>query len=147
MADEATPIMTRRPKTLLKIERRAWLRFPSEQDIVCYQVARRPEGEPEVAWLGNVRDVSPVGIGLNVSRWFEPGAELIVELPVKAKGAVHLPVWVVHATPDRKGRWIIGCEFIHAVSQEKLQNLFGVDLFQPVTRNFPDPVRPASPDG
>jgi hypothetical protein len=29
---------------------------------------------------------------------------------------------VVHATPDKKGLWIIACEFIFPLSREELQN-------------------------
>jgi hypothetical protein len=123
MAEQATPIPTRRPKPTLKIERRAWLRFPSEQDIVCQPAASRPQGEPEVAWLGTVQDVSPAGIGLSMSRRFEPGVELIIELSAKGKGSLHLPVRVVHATPGEKGRWIIGCAFTSLLSQRQFRDL------------------------
>jgi hypothetical protein len=121
MAEQPTPVLTRRPKTLLKIERRAWLRFPNEQDIICHPVTGRPQDEPELAWLGKVRDISPAGIGLSMSRRFEPGAELIAELSVKRDASLLLPVRVIHATPDEKGQWIIGCEFIFPLSEEELQ--------------------------
>jgi PilZ domain len=121
MAEQATPVLTQRPKTTLKIERRAWLRFPNEQDIICHPVTSGPQREPELAWLGKVRDVSPAGIGLSMSRRFDPGAELIAELSVKPAATLLLPVRVVHATPDKKGLWIIGCEFIFPLSEEELQ--------------------------
>src|SRR5262249_46213460 len=119
MADQATPVLTRRPKRFLKTERRAWLRLPSKQNIVCTPVANRPEGDPEVVWPGKVRDVSPVGIGLSMSRRFEPGAELIVEISAKADQTLSLPVRVVQATPGENELWIIGCEFDRPLSQEE----------------------------
>jgi hypothetical protein len=146
MAEQATPALTRRPKTFLKIERRAWLRFPSEQDILCLPVAGRPIGEPEVAWMGKVRDVSPAGIGLSMSRPFEPGAELIIELSVKAKGTLDLPVRVIHATPDEKGLWIIGCRFIFQLTEEELQTLIGVSLSQAAPEDPRGPARRAHLD-
>jgi hypothetical protein len=121
MAEQPTPVLTRRPKTSPKIERRAWLRLPNEQDAICHSVASGPEREPELAWSGKVRDISPAGIGLSMSRRFEPGLELVVELSVKPDASVLLPVRVVHATPDQKGLWIIGCEFIFPLGQEELQ--------------------------
>jgi hypothetical protein len=146
MAGQRTPVLTRRPKPLLKIERRAWLRFPSEQDIICLPVAGRPVGEPEVAWMGKVRDVSPAGMGLSMSRRFEPGVELIIELSVNAKGILDLPVRVVHATPDKKGCWIIGCRFIFQLTEEERQTLLGLSLPQTATENSPGPARPAPPN-
>ena len=35
MAEQPTPVLTRRRKTLVRIDRRAWLGYPSEEDIVC----------------------------------------------------------------------------------------------------------------
>ena len=146
MAEQATRVLTRPPKSVLKIERRAWLRFPGEHDVFCQPVASRPEGEPEVAWLGNVRDVSPAGIGLSMTRLFEPGAELIVELSVKAKGTLHLPVRVVHTTADKKGRWIIGCEFIFQLTEDERRTL-GVSLSQTAPDNPAGPAQRALADG
>ena len=123
MAEQATPVLGRRRKSLVRIDRRAWLRFPSEQDILCLPVASRPEGEPEVAWLGKVQNVSPAGIGLSMSRRFEPGAELIVEVSTNADETFSLPVRVVHATADKKGGWIIGCRFIFQLTEKKLRTL------------------------
>jgi c-di-GMP-binding flagellar brake protein YcgR len=123
MAAHPTPILTRRPKTLLKIERRAWLRLPTEQDVICHPVTSGPQRTPELAWLGKVRDVSLGGIGLTINRRFEPGIELIVELSVKPRGVLNIPVRVVHATSDKKGLWIIGCEFIFPLSEEERQSL------------------------
>ncbi len=121
MAEEPTPVLTRRPQTPLKFERRAWLRFPNEQDIICHPVTSGPQGEPELAWLGKVRDVSSAGISLSMSRRFEPGAELIAELSVKPDATLLLLVRVVQANPDKKGLWIIACEFIFPLSEEELQ--------------------------
>jgi hypothetical protein len=121
MAEQPTPVLTLRPETPLKFERRAWHRFPNEQDIICHPVASGPEGEPELAWLGKVRDVSPARIGLTMSRRFDPGAELIAELSVKPDATLLVPVRVVQATPDKKGLWIIACEFIFPLSEEELQ--------------------------
>jgi hypothetical protein len=122
MAEQLMPALELRPKTALQIERRAWLRFPSERDIICRPPIKPPPGEPEVAWLGSVRDVSAAGIGLSMSRRFEPGVELIVELSAQAGESVIFPVCVVHATPEKEGAWIIGCEFVFPLSPEELQD-------------------------
>jgi hypothetical protein len=134
MAEQATAVPDQHPKTSLKTERRAWLRFPCAQDIICTPPIRPPQGEPEVAWLGTVRDISPVGIGLSMSRRFEPGAELIVELSAKADETLNVPVCVVHATAEEQGRWIIGCEFIFPLGQEELQNFLAENTENTVSR-------------
>jgi hypothetical protein len=145
VAEQATRVLTRPPKAVLKIERRAWLRFPGEQDIACEPVASRPDGEPQIAWLGNVRDVSPAGIGLSMTRRFEPGVELIVELSVKGKETLHLPVRVVHVTPDTKRRWIIGCEFIFELTEDERRTL-GFSPSETAHDNPPGPPQRAPAD-
>jgi hypothetical protein len=112
MAEQPTPILTRRPNTSFKIERRVWLRLPNEQDVICHPVTSGPQGEPELAWLRKVRDVSHAGMGLGTSRRFDPGTELVAELSVKPDASLLLPVRVIHATPDKQALWIIGCQFI-----------------------------------
>ena len=121
MTEQATAIPTHQPMTSVKIERRAWLRIPCEQDVVCHAVTSGPQGEPELACLGKVRDISPAGIGLTMSRRVEPGTELVAELSVKPDASLLLPARVVHATPHKAGLWIIGCEFIFPLSEEDLQ--------------------------
>jgi hypothetical protein len=44
-----------------------------------------------------------------MSRRFEPGTALIVELSERPKVLRHLLAHVIHATPEANGRWIIGC--------------------------------------
>ena len=121
MAQQTMPVLRQRPNTSPRIERRAWLRFLTEQDIICYPATTEPQGEPELSWSGKVLDISQAGIGLSMSQPFEPGAELVAELPVKPGASLLLPVRVVHATPDESGLWIIGCQFIFPLSEEELQ--------------------------
>jgi hypothetical protein len=91
MAERPRPVLTRRQKTLLKIERRAWLRFPSEEDILCLPGGSRPIGEPEVAWMGKVRDISLAGIGLAISpiiavhKWFARRPGTLFRAPLLAE--------------------------------------------------------------
>jgi hypothetical protein len=66
----------------------------------------------ETALFGTIRNVSSAGIALSTSRSFDPGTELVIELSAKRKSVLRLPVRVVHATPEKEGRWVIGCAFI-----------------------------------
>src|SRR5215472_1168033 len=86
-------------ESFLKIERRASVRYPSEQDMSC-QVG--------TIWLGRVLNISRIGIGFTTNREFWPGRTLIVDLSDDSKGSsLRLPARVVHATPKRKNRWVI----------------------------------------
>jgi hypothetical protein len=76
--------------------------------------------------LGRVLTISRTGIGFTTNRQFWPGRILIVDLSDDSKGiSLRLPVRVIHATPKKKNRWLIGCEFISPLSQEELQTLLG----------------------
>jgi hypothetical protein len=44
---------------------------------------------------------------------------LIVELAAWQKAGFHFPVRVVHATPEKKGRWVIGCAMVVPDSNEE----------------------------
>lgn len=110
--------------TSLRTERRAAVRYPSEQDMTCQPATCFSKNEVGTTWLGTVRDISLTGIGFTTSREFAPGRILILELSDAAKGiALRLPARVVHATPKRKNRWMIGCEFTSPISEEQLQRL------------------------
>jgi hypothetical protein len=58
-----------------------------------------------------------------MSRRFEPGTALIIELRLKVLR--YLPGHVIHATPDADGHWIIGCTFDHPLSQQELKSFLG----------------------
>src|SRR6266404_8200274 len=116
MAEQTIPIQAAHPKKHLRTERRAWVRFPSAQEVCCQPMANLTTEEAEIGWLGRVRDVSLGGIALILSRRFEPGTVLIVELATKEEG--RQLVRVVHATPETKSRWVIGCAFASTVSEE-----------------------------
>ena len=80
MAEQPTPVLTLRPKTSLKIDRRAWVRFPKNKRVGCHS-ASAPDNEGlDTAWLGKVRDISRSGIALSLRQRFEPGTALTVEL-------------------------------------------------------------------
>jgi PilZ domain len=108
-------------KQCLDTERRAWPLVASGQEVFCQAVACFDAGEPEMAWSGKVRDVSPGGIGLILGRRFEPGTALILELARDADESRRLLVRVVHATRETKRRWIVGCAYAYALSQEELR--------------------------
>ena len=115
-------VETEHSKNDPRTERRAWVRFGSEQEVCCLPATTSATDESEAAWLATVLDVSPCGIGLIMKRRFEPGTLLIVELSAAPNQVTRrLAVRVVHASRDTKGRWVIGCAFASALSPEELQ--------------------------
>jgi hypothetical protein len=122
MAEQTVPFQTGPSKQVANTERRAWVRLPRNHDVCCQSPISVSKDEAETAWLGRVRDISPCGIGLIMSRPFEPETVLIIELSAKPQGgACPLTARVVHATPETKGRWIIGCAFTQPLSQEEMR--------------------------
>jgi hypothetical protein len=70
-----------------------------------------------------LRGISLGGLSFLLSRRFDPGTLLIIELSDKAKGrALALGV---HATLEKETRWIIGCKFVCPLNEEELQTLLG----------------------
>jgi hypothetical protein len=111
---------------IAKRERRAWVRYLTNQEICCQPITASTAGEREIGWVGRVRDISSGGLVLDLRRRFEPGTLLTVELPGKAKGQVRLtPVRVVHARLAGKRQYALGCEFLSPLSQQELHALLG----------------------
>ena len=130
MAEQTIPLQTASPETSRKVDRRAWVRFPRDERIWCQPVSNSVKEDLDTAWMGRVRDVSRSGIGLNLSQRFEPGTALIVELSERPKVLRHLLVHVVHATAERKGRWIIGCTFDCPLSPEEMEIFLQEEYFE-----------------
>jgi hypothetical protein len=119
MAEKTVPI--RKQQQACKTERRAWVRYAKDVEVWCQPWNATDEEELGPAWLGSIRDISPDGIGLIMSRRFEPETKLIIELEERSQILRHLVAHVVHATLETKGRWIIGCTFNRMLNPEELQ--------------------------
>jgi hypothetical protein len=109
----------------LRIERRAWIRYPTDRDTFCRPGTGRKDRD--LWWQAEVRNLSAGGIGLVLNRRFTPGTILSVELPSANQGPVILLLArVVHATAQADGGWLIGCEFATRLRDDDLQALTGV---------------------
>jgi hypothetical protein len=128
MAEHTIPVPDEekhKPET----ERRAWVRLSTSQDVSCQPVAASTATQLETSWWENLRNISPHGLSLVLDRRFEPGSLLMIELADQAKArGRYWSVRVVTVTPEVKRRWIMGCEFIHPLSQEELQTLRGPEV-------------------
>jgi hypothetical protein len=128
VAQQTVPVRSGNFKRRPKEERRASVRFSTDGEIWCHGKGS-PKAKRDPAWLGKVRDISITGIGLSMSRRFEPGTALIVEL--RPRALRRLEVHVIHATPDADGHWTIGCMFDRALSQQELQTFLGEESADP----------------
>jgi hypothetical protein len=71
-----------------------------------------------------IRDVSPTGIGLQLSRRFEPGALLNIELFDANGEQTHLLLArVIHATARPESGWLVGCELVNPLTNDEVQSL------------------------
>jgi hypothetical protein len=128
MAEHSVPVSRGQAKHKPQKERRAWVRRPVNQEIACQPIVAPAVGDSDTYWLGKLRDISLVGVGVLLSHRVEPGTVLIVQLLAgkTARGTMNpMPVQVMHATEQKKGLWIMGCEFVLPLSKEELQSFVG----------------------
>jgi hypothetical protein len=94
-------------------------RKPQGVEAFCRSVAAVKD-DP---WPARVRDLSSGSIGLVLTRRFEPGTLLVIELEKKALNLTHTLVGrVVHATAQTNG-WMIGCTLANKIAEDDLQAL------------------------
>jgi hypothetical protein len=118
------------------VELRIWERLPCDVPAYCQPVATG--GGQDFSWYGKIRDVSVRGIGLVLSRRFERGACLVIELPPSdSLQPGTLLARVVHTTPMPKGSWLHGCPFPTELSEHELQCLVSLVAQQPVSSGGP----------
>jgi hypothetical protein len=76
-------------------------------------------------WPARVRDLSTGRIGLHLTRRFEPGTLLVIELEKKELSLSHtLVARVVDAIPSQTGTgWMVGCTLANKIAEDDLQAL------------------------
>lgn len=101
-------------------ERRAAERF-----ACCLKSTCRPVGgEKRARWKAKVRDISASGIGLLLTRRFEPGSVLRLELRDAAPEVLStLLARVVRIQQQAPRRWIAGCQLACRLSLNELRDL------------------------
>jgi hypothetical protein len=78
----------------------------------------------EATWAARILDVSATGVGLVLSRRFEPGTALLIELPNDAAdGSVVVIGRVRQVTGGKDGRWLVGCALASPLSDHDLHEL------------------------
>jgi hypothetical protein len=98
-------------------ERRASVRVSCDLDSTCQPIV----GEHTKSWPARVVDISAGGIGLVLSRRFEPGAMLSVCLASPDGETRTLFLRVVHLAKNVDGGWRLGCAFASELGEEELR--------------------------
>src|SRR4051794_1651773 len=95
-------------------------RRPTGLEAFCRSVAAVKD-DP---WPARVRDLSTGTIGLVLTRRFEPGTLLVIELEKKTQSLTHTLVGrVINATAQTNGAWMIGCTLANKIAEDDLQAL------------------------
>jgi PilZ domain len=102
-------------------ERRTSLRLLCNLPILCRTTAHSQSGGQ---WVGTVQDISIGGVSVVLSRRFEPGTVLIVELQDgTGESACTQLARVSWVSGRRNGGWLLGCTWSRPLSAEDLQPL------------------------
>ena len=117
---QLSAVGVRRTTESRHLERRAWVRHESDRDTVCHPVTSGGGQQ----WAGQVRDISNGGVGLVLTRRFELGTLLAIEIAGQ-DGKPGRTLWgrVVHVHPLEPGSWHLGCSFAAELSDDDVRQL------------------------
>jgi hypothetical protein len=106
--------------TAAQVERRAWVRYPCELDSACQPLA----GSRGNQWPGKIRNLSRGGVAVTLSRRFEIGTLLAIDVQGQAEAILGTVLArVVRVAPQDDGGWLLGCTLTKPVSEEDLKAL------------------------
>jgi hypothetical protein len=110
------------PVPVQGVEWRVRERRPCGLKTSCQPIAAR--GDKDVMWPATILDISVSGIGLVLSRRFETGAGLAIEVPgTESRPGDTLLAKVVQTNALAEGGWLLSCEFVSELSDEELNGL------------------------
>src|SRR5205814_2331971 len=93
-------------------------------------------------WMARVRDISTGGLCLVLSRRFERGAGLAIEVPgADGESPSTLLARVMHVRAEAGGGWALGCAFVSPLSDEELEALTHSTSDQPPAQATPADAR------
>jgi hypothetical protein len=126
----------------------AFARELSDQSLRAFRAARvRPLPQDQRSWVrclcnfmafcrkadsaamepasAKILNISAAGVGLMVTRPFDLGSALSVDLPIAndSDTPTTVPGRVVHVKPQRNGDWVVGCAFTQQLTAEQLRAL------------------------
>jgi serine/threonine protein kinase len=108
------------------LERRSALRLDHSLRTICTIHDSVHPDVPECLskWHATVQNLSLAGIGLLLSRRFEPGSILTVDLANRSGDIKSSrPMRIAWVAPDEEEGWLVGGTLIEAISQDELRHL------------------------
>lgn len=114
-------------------ERRAWVRYPSNQTTLCQEKSAQTY---DLWFMARICDVSPNGMRLILSHAFELGDVVAIE-PIKAPQPFGraLQARVIYSNEEKRGSWTIGCEFTDPITGPELDSLSDTDSTPALSRS------------
>ena len=110
------------PKPPQGVELRVRERFSCGLETSCQPLAAR--GDNDMCWSARIKDISAGGMGLVLTRRFERGTCLAIEIPATvASPADTLLAKVMHVTRLPGGQWLLGCAFVSILGDDEVKNL------------------------
>jgi hypothetical protein len=104
----------------IQLDRRAWVRYPCNLDGACQPLA----GTRGVEWPGKIRNLSRGGMALSLTRRFEVGTVLSIQMQGPADGDLgSVLARVAHVAMQADGSWLLGCAFTKLLTEEDLKTL------------------------
>jgi hypothetical protein len=101
-------------------DQRAWVRYPAKGTVTFRLLPSDGNG----LRAGELVDLSPSGVGLIVAEKIEPGSALTVTLRrVDDKPDRSLLACVVYLAERPDGKWALGCQFLHELTEKELEEL------------------------
>jgi hypothetical protein len=101
-------------------DQRAWVRYPTKGPIAY----RALTGDDEPSRSAELIDLAPAGVGLLVADRLEPGTAITVNLRRQNDRPDRTVLACVVYLADRgDGKWAIGCNFLHELSEKDLNEL------------------------
>jgi hypothetical protein len=98
------------------VERRHSPRFPSDLETQCRSL------KDSAAWRAQVLNISRTGLALVLSRRFEKGAVLTMDLEnARQDVSRNTLARVVYVRPHDGGTWLLGCVFVNPLDDEELK--------------------------
>jgi hypothetical protein len=117
------------PKPPRGAELRVWERLSCGLETSCQPLAAR--GDRDMFWPACIKDISAGGMGLVLTRRFERGTGLAIEIPATADSSADtLLAKVVHVARLPDGRWLLGCAFVSVLGDDEVQKLLNLGSTQ-----------------
>jgi PilZ domain len=128
MIDQLAPAVHPQPPQGRGLECRVYQRLSCELPGFCKPASDLGSGN-EARWSAIVRDISQGGVRLLLSRRYQPGAGLAIELPaMDGQETCTFFAKVIHVRAEAGGLWVHGCQFVSPLSLDEMKRLTGTTV-------------------